>query len=315
VIAVLVQYGDVTHLLLVCGVFVVGQLLEGYVLVPKLVGDKIGLHPVAVIFAVLAGGELFGFLGVLLALPAASVIMVLLRYLVERYRQSELYTDEGDEDPVIAEVDIVVHNADGSTVETDTTVPLKPGQARAEPHDAAVAACAALATPPALRTFPSRRQCCCVRSGAGVGLDAGAPWVYLHGSPGSGRSHLLMAACQAANAAGRAVQYLPLATLDDSAAALRGVAGSGLLALDDLGAIAGNRDAEHALFDLYNQAKAEGSALLFAADTTPAQLGLVLPDLRSRLGACTQFAIKPLDDEERRVGAESPGNFARHRTR
>jgi len=132
VIAVLVQYGDVTHLLLVCGVFVVGQLLEGYVLVPKLVGDKIGLHPVAVIFAVLAGGELFGFLGVLLALPAASVIMVLLRYLVERYRQSELYTDEGDEDPVIAEVDIVVHNADGSTVETDTTVPLKPGQARTE---------------------------------------------------------------------------------------------------------------------------------------------------------------------------------------
>lgn len=131
--------------------------------------------------------------------------------------------------------------------------------------------------------------------------DAGAPWVYLHGSPGSGRSHLLMAACQAANAAGRAVQYLPLATLDDSAAALRGVAGSGLLALDDLGAIAGNRHAEHALFDLYNQAKAEGSALLFAAGATPAQLGLVLPDLRSRLGACTQFAIRPLDDEERRT--------------
>lgn len=96
------------------------------------------------------------------------------------------------------------------------------------------------------------------------------------------------------------MQYLPLATLDDRAAALRGVAGSGLLALDDLGAIAGNRDAEHALFDLYNQAKAEGSALLFAAGATTAQLGLVLPDLRSRLGACTQFAIKPLDDEERR---------------
>jgi len=95
--------------------------------VPKLVGDKIGLHPVAVIFAVLAGGELFGFLGVLLALPAASVIMVLLRYLVERYRQSDLYTEEGEEDPVIAEVDIVVHNADGSTVESETAVPLKPG--------------------------------------------------------------------------------------------------------------------------------------------------------------------------------------------
>jgi predicted PurR-regulated permease PerM len=120
VIAVLVQYGDWTHLLIVCGVFVIGQLLEGYVLVPKLVGDKIGLHPVAVIFAVLAGGELFGFLGVLLALPAASVIMVLLRYLVERYRLSDLYTEEGEEDPVIAEVDVTVH-ADGE-VETDTVV-------------------------------------------------------------------------------------------------------------------------------------------------------------------------------------------------
>jgi hypothetical protein len=113
----------------VCGVFVVGQLLEGYVLVPKLVGGKIGLHPVAVIFAVLAGGELFGFLGVLLALPAASVIMVLLRYLIERYQQSELYTEEGAEDPAIAEVDITVHNADGSTLETETSVPLKSDQA------------------------------------------------------------------------------------------------------------------------------------------------------------------------------------------
>ena len=131
--------------------------------------------------------------------------------------------------------------------------------------------------------------------------DVGAPWVYLHGAVGSGRSHLLMAACQAASALGRRVQYLPLAALGDRAAALRGVVGSELLALDDLGAIAGDREAEHALFDLYNRARAEGSALLFAADATPAQLGLTLPDLRSRLGACTQFALKPLDDAERRA--------------
>ncbi|OOG47970.1 AI-2E family transporter [Rhodanobacter sp. C01] len=124
IIAALVQYGDWTHVLIVCGVFIVGQLLEGYVLVPRLVGEKIGLHPVAVIFAVLAGGELFGFLGVLLALPAASVIMVLLRYLVERYRMSELYNEEGPDDPVIAEVDVTVHQ-DGE-VETDTIV--KPSQ-------------------------------------------------------------------------------------------------------------------------------------------------------------------------------------------
>jgi DnaA family protein len=110
-----------------------------------------------------------------------------------------------------------------------------------------------------------------------------------------------MAACQAASTAGRRVQYLALATLSDHAAALRGVAGSELLALDDLGAIAGKRDAEHALFDLYNRARAEGSALLFAADATPTRLGIELPDLRSRLGACTQFALKPLDDGERRA--------------
>jgi predicted PurR-regulated permease PerM len=104
IIAALVQYGDWTHLLMVMGVFLIGQLLEGYVLVPRLVGEKIGLHPVAVIFAVLAGGYLFGFLGVLLALPAASVILVLLRYLAERYRMSNLYTEEGEPDTVIAEV-------------------------------------------------------------------------------------------------------------------------------------------------------------------------------------------------------------------
>lgn len=125
-IAALVLHGDWLHVLLVVGVFVVGQLLEGYVLVPRLVGEKIGLHPVAVIFAVLAGGYLFGFLGVLLALPAASVILVLLRYLGERYRQSELYTEQGPDDPVvaeheIAEVDVTITET-GGVVKTTTVV-------------------------------------------------------------------------------------------------------------------------------------------------------------------------------------------------
>ncbi len=95
VVAALVQYQDWQHVLLVLGVFAVGQTLEGYVLVPRLVGEKIGLHPVAVIFAVLAGGELFGFLGILLALPVASVVMVLLRYIHQRYTDSALYTTGG----------------------------------------------------------------------------------------------------------------------------------------------------------------------------------------------------------------------------
>ncbi|UFH48342.1 AI-2E family transporter [Pseudomonas sp. KNUC1026] len=97
-IAGLFQYGlDPLHLSLIAGVFVVGQALEGMVLTPLLVGDRIGLHPVAVIFAVLAGGELFGFTGILLALPVAAVIMVLIRHVHDLYKQSDLYA--GSEDP------------------------------------------------------------------------------------------------------------------------------------------------------------------------------------------------------------------------
>jgi predicted PurR-regulated permease PerM len=91
IIAALVQYGDWLHPLLVIAVFAVGQTLEGFVLTPWLVGDRIGLHPVAVIFAIMAGGQLFGFLGVLLALPVAAVAMVLLRYVHQRYTASGLY--------------------------------------------------------------------------------------------------------------------------------------------------------------------------------------------------------------------------------
>src|SRR5690606_14112525 len=91
VIAALVQHGDWKHVAGVLAVFGIGQVIESYWLTPKLVGDRIGLHPVAVIFAVLAGGQLFGFLGMLLALPVAAVANVLLRYANERYTQSRLY--------------------------------------------------------------------------------------------------------------------------------------------------------------------------------------------------------------------------------
>ena len=106
VVAALVQYGDWQHVAGVLVVFGIGQVIESYVLTPKLVGDRIGLHPVAVIFAVLAGGQLFGFLGMLLALPVAAVVNVLLRYAQERYRHSRLYVgthalpEEGAPDPL-----------------------------------------------------------------------------------------------------------------------------------------------------------------------------------------------------------------------
>ena len=93
-IAAMVQFGDWQHLAGVAVVFTVGQIIESYWLTPKLVGDRIGLHPMAVIFAVTAGGTLFGFLGMLLALPVAAVANVLLRYAHERYTASSLYAGE-----------------------------------------------------------------------------------------------------------------------------------------------------------------------------------------------------------------------------
>jgi predicted PurR-regulated permease PerM len=93
-LAALLQFHDPVYLVPVAIVFMVGQSLEGMLLTPWLVGDQIGLHPVAVIFAVLAGGQLFGFLGILLALPLASVIMVLLRHIHEHYTDSSFYSDQ-----------------------------------------------------------------------------------------------------------------------------------------------------------------------------------------------------------------------------
>ncbi|HDS1816814.1 AI-2E family transporter [Pseudomonas putida] len=97
-VAGLFQFGgDLYPMLGIVAVFMVGQVLEGTVLTPLLVGDRIGLHPVAVIFAILAGGELFGFTGVLLALPVAAVIMVLLRHVHDLYKESDMY--DADVDP------------------------------------------------------------------------------------------------------------------------------------------------------------------------------------------------------------------------
>lgn len=84
-IAVWVEFHDVILLLGVGAAFLVGQVLESFWLTPRLVGNRIGLHPVAVIFAIMAGGQLFGFTGVLLALPAAAVLKVWLRHLREFY--------------------------------------------------------------------------------------------------------------------------------------------------------------------------------------------------------------------------------------
>ncbi|MDP2331882.1 MAG: AI-2E family transporter [Reyranella sp.] len=75
----------------VAAVFLFGQTLEGNVLSPKLVGDRVGLHPVWIMFALLAGGSLFGFVGILIAVPTAAVVGVIVRHLLGRYRESGIY--------------------------------------------------------------------------------------------------------------------------------------------------------------------------------------------------------------------------------
>ncbi len=87
------QFPTWTGVAMVAGVFVLGQILEGYVIYPRFLGDRVELHAVWVIFALFAGGAAFGFLGVLMAVPVAAAIGVLLRFWLRRYLQSPLYLD------------------------------------------------------------------------------------------------------------------------------------------------------------------------------------------------------------------------------
>jgi predicted PurR-regulated permease PerM len=88
-----VQFDEWRNILQVFSVFLVGQSLEGYFLTPKLVGDRVKLHPVWILFALFVGGSLFGFLGVLVAVPVAAVFGVLIRFALAQYRGSPLYKE------------------------------------------------------------------------------------------------------------------------------------------------------------------------------------------------------------------------------
>jgi predicted PurR-regulated permease PerM len=92
VVAIAQFWPDWAPILLVAGVFLIGQALEGYVLAPKLVGAKVGLHPVWLIFALIAFGYLFGFVGLLIAIPLAAAIGVLARFALRHYLASPFYT-------------------------------------------------------------------------------------------------------------------------------------------------------------------------------------------------------------------------------
>ena len=128
------------------------------------------------------------------------------------------------------------------------------------------------------------------------------PSVFLSGPSGSGKSHLLLATCAEAAIHENIVAYLPLNLFGARATdALAHQGAVGLACVDDVQAIAGDRDAQIALFDLHNRVRDGGGALLYAADVTPLQLDLELPDLRSRLAQCTQFALGVPDETQRRT--------------
>jgi predicted PurR-regulated permease PerM len=93
------QFQDLIGVGLVAAVFAVGQFIEGNLISPRVVGDRIHLHPVWIIFAVLAGTVLFGFLGTLLAVPVAGVLGVLVRFGLKQYQTSSLYRISSSAEP------------------------------------------------------------------------------------------------------------------------------------------------------------------------------------------------------------------------
>lgn len=162
--------------------------------------------------------------------------------------------------------------------------------------------------PLALRYPPDQRLDTFVGAPAGAAAQLqalaahpGGDWMYLAGPAAVGKTHLLLATCAASEAAGRRAAYLPLAAavgrLRDALDALEG---HDVLALDGLEAIAGHREDEVALFDAHNRARTSGSCVLYSARGNPDGLGLLLPDLRSRLSQCIRVQLQPLDDEGRR---------------
>ena len=126
--------------------------------------------------------------------------------------------------------------------------------------------------------------------------------IFLSGVAGCGKSHLLLAACAEAAAGERSVAYLPLRTFSARVTEALVHQGAVMLAcVDDVQVVAGNREAEVALFDLHNRVRGHGGALLYAAVAPPLQLALDLPDLRSRLSQCTWFALAVPDEAQRRA--------------
>lgn len=127
---------------------------------------------------------------------------------------------------------------------------------------------------------------------------AGDEFLYLFGGSGSGKTHLLQAACREAAQADRPAVYLPLAHGQLDPSVFDDLELRELIALDDLQVIAGAEVWEHQLFDLYNRLRESGKRLLVSADVPISKLPLKLADLRSRLGWGPGYRLLPLSDED-----------------
>ena len=133
-----------------------------------------------------------------------------------------------------------------------------------------------------------------------IAVGARADWLYLAGNAGSGKTHLALSLCAAAEQAGRQAAYLPLqAAAGRLRDALESLEGREVIALDGLEAIAGHREDEVALFDFHNRARSVGVSVLYTGRAMPDGLALLLPDLRSRLSQCVRIALPVLDDAGR----------------
>ncbi len=133
-----------------------------------------------------------------------------------------------------------------------------------------------------------------------IAIGARADWIFLAGPAGSGKTHLALSLCAAAEQAGRRAAYLPLiAAAGRLREALDSLEGHEVIALDGLDVIAGQREDEVALFDFHNRARAAGVVLLYTARAMPDGLPLGLPDLRSRLSQCVRIGLPVLDDAGR----------------
>jgi len=125
-----------------------------------------------------------------------------------------------------------------------------------------------------------------------------APPLWIWGPRGSGRTHLLQAACARAGEAGRRAAFLPLAQSWPTAAALAGFEALDLVCLDDLDRVLGADDWQHALFGFYNELLERGGNLVVSAGSPPQALAVALADLHSRLAASVVWQLKPLAEAE-----------------